>query len=133
MSENEKKPEAQRDYDDGFHHGAELCRLVLEHAVCVAGKLRRDGKKHYMLKDVFQETTGVPVNGLIGDNLWVSEYNPKGDGSFHVQLLIETLRRNMEIAIAKESSDWILLGVFKTPEEAQADCDQFKMDLKARQ
>ena len=64
-------------------------------------------------------------------NLWAAEYNPL-DENFHIQPLTKTIEGNRRCSLEGRAHDYLLVGVFDTPDEASLCCDDLTKFLRLK-
>lgn len=59
------------------------------------------------------------------NDLWVAEYSAE-QKCFNVDILKNALAANAQMIVNKTNNDYLIFGIFKTAEEANAACDAMK-------
>jgi hypothetical protein len=62
---------------------------------------------------------------------WVAEYSPSQD-VFHVQTLEETISHNIQSMRKEQFSDYVVVGMYWTAEEAGSQCTRMRNALDAQ-
>lgn len=64
------------------------------------------------------------------NNCWVAEYSHSQD-KFHCDYLKVSINTNIQSIKDNKPSDWIIIGIFKTLDEAQEFIEEFKKQLRS--
>lgn len=64
------------------------------------------------------------LDTTVGD-FWVAEYSAK-QKCFNVDYFKRAVVANAQMVTEKQNNDYLIFGIFKTPEEASAACDKME-------